>query len=145
MLDHVSLFVDDFQKGLEFYDSLLEPLNIKRFMTFKSTAGYGTEHSKFFWITAVGALPSLSERRKLGLHIAFHAPERLAIDRWYENALKLGAMDNGKPGIREEYHPNYYAAYIVDIHGWPLEAVCHHPLENEGSMAYLKEFSKLIT
>lgn len=131
MLDHVSLFVDDFHKALEFYDSLLMPLNIKRFMTFKDTAGYGTEHSKFFWVTAVGSLPPIEERKKLGFHIAFHASNRLSIRKWFENAMQLGAVNNGNPGIREKYHHNYYAAYIIDLYGWPLEAVCHHPVENE--------------
>lgn len=129
MLDHVSLYVDDLQKGVSFYDSLLAPLDIKRFMTFEKTAGYGDGHHKFFWITTVGSVPPLPERKNLGFHVAFHVHNRATINAWHQKALALGAIDNGKPGIREQYHPHYYAAYILDIFGWPLEAVCHHPIE----------------
>lgn len=58
-------------------------------------------------------------------HIAFGAANRDLVDRFYDVALKAGGTDNGKPGIREKYHPNYYAAFILDLDGHNIEAVCH--------------------
>lgn len=131
MLDHVSLYVDDFTHGLHFYDSLLEPIGIQRITTLDSTAGYGTAHNQFLWLTTQGALPPPEQRHLLGVHVAFHLHDHTAIRTWHARALALGAQDNGAPGIRPHYHPDYYAAYIIDVFGWPLEAVCHRPREAE--------------
>jgi catechol 2,3-dioxygenase-like lactoylglutathione lyase family enzyme len=62
-----------------------------------------------------------------GAHIAFVAADEGAVERWYEVALRHGGTDNGPPGLREQYHPNYYACFVIDPDGYHLEAVCHRP------------------
>ena len=61
------------------------------------------------------------------MHIAFVAENREQVDQFYEAAIAAGAKDNGKPGIREEYHLNYYGAFVLDPDGHNIEAVCHKP------------------
>jgi len=79
-----------------------------------------------FWI----GLP-LAKRRKAkacaGSHIAFVAANRKAVDAFYKAALKAGGKDNGKPGLRPEYHANYYGAFVFDPEGHAIEACCHNP------------------
>ena len=62
-----------------------------------------------------------------GQHIAFRAPDRAAVDAFYAAALAAGGRDNGPPGLRPNYHPDYYAAFVLDPDGHRLEAVCHRP------------------
>ena len=61
------------------------------------------------------------------VHIALGASTRKAVDAYYKAAIKAGGKDNGKPGIRAHYHPNYYAAFVLDPDGFNVEAVCHTP------------------
>lgn len=61
------------------------------------------------------------------MHIAFSAQSRDQVDQFYQAAMEVGAKDNGKPGIREIYHPNYYGAFVFDPDGYNIEAVCHQP------------------
>ena len=61
------------------------------------------------------------------MHLCFVAETRAQVDAFYQAAIAAGARDNGKPGIREHYHPNYYAAFVIDLNGVNLEAVCHEP------------------
>ncbi len=64
------------------------------------------------------------------MHIAFLAENREQVNQFYEAAVSAGAKDNGKPGTREIYHPNYYAAFIIDPDGHNIEAVCHKEEES---------------
>jgi hypothetical protein len=61
------------------------------------------------------------------MHLCFTANSRAEVDAFYEAAIGAGARDNGRPGIREHYHPNYYGAFVIDLNGVNLEAVCHKP------------------
>jgi predicted lactoylglutathione lyase len=61
------------------------------------------------------------------MHLCFTAKSRGAVDAFYKAALAAGARDNGPPGIRAHYHPNYYGAFVIDLNGVNLEAVCHLP------------------
>jgi catechol 2,3-dioxygenase-like lactoylglutathione lyase family enzyme len=130
MIDHVSFSVNDFHKSLKFYDETLQILGYERLMTFDTpehqVAGYGAGDKPYFWIGAE-TNPRGDEwiGRSRGFHIAFKAPHRAAIHVWHQKCLELGGQDNGTPGPRPEYHPGYYAGFIIDPNGWRIEAVLH--------------------
>lgn len=119
MLDHVSLRVADFPASLAFYKAAFEPLGIRLLYGDNATyAGFGFAPQAFFWINVSGTPGT-------GTHIAFPAESRAAVDAFYRAALAAGARDNGAPGLRPHYHPDYYAAFVFDLDGYNLEAVCH--------------------
>ncbi len=127
MLDHISIGIRDFEGGLAFYDAVLKTLGYARNMTFDRAAGYGGPGDPAgpqFWIGAPSEGETAPSR---GFHVAFRAETRVMVDAFHEAALAAGARDNGKPGLRPEYHPNYYAAFVIDPEGHNLEAVCHKP------------------
>lgn len=82
--------------------------------------GFGASEKPFFWLGE-------SEDASGPLHIAFAAPNRAGVDAFYEAALKAGGTDNGAPGLRPHYHANYYGAFVLDLDGNNVEAVCHLP------------------
>lgn len=127
VIDHVMIYVQDYLKSRAFYDNTLALLGIKRLMTFdrKNVAGYGADIKPYFWLSDQVNKGKEEEVGK-GMHIAFSAPSRAAVDQWYTECLKFGGIDNGKPGLRSEYHPSYYAAFIIDPDGWRIEAVYHN-------------------
>src|SRR5207248_628470 len=84
-------------------------------------AGFGKAGKASFWIEALGK--PVQGR----LHIALGADSREQVDAFHAAAIEAGGTDNGAPGVREIYHPNYYGAYVLDPDGNNLEAVCHHP------------------
>jgi catechol 2,3-dioxygenase-like lactoylglutathione lyase family enzyme len=126
MLDHIGFPVSDFARSVAFYDAALAPLGARRLMevTAEMTgdaahAGYGVQKPDF-WIGTGDAL-------KGRLHVAFTAENRAAVDAFYAAAMAAGAADNGPPGLRPHYHPNYYGAFVLDPDGHNIEAVCHKP------------------
>lgn len=130
MLDHISISVKDFQQSVEFYDQTLKILGITRLMTFDTSehqvAGYGIGGKPYFWIGTEEH--SNSEEfigKARGFHIAFKGQNIESINAWHDKCLKLGGIDNGAPGPRPEYHPGYYAGFIIDSNGWRIEAVLH--------------------
>jgi predicted lactoylglutathione lyase len=74
----------------------------------------------FFWI-------GTGEKKSGSVHVAFTATSRAQVDAFYKAAMAAGGSDNGPPGIREYYHPNYYGAFVLDPDGNNVEAVCHAP------------------
>jgi catechol 2,3-dioxygenase-like lactoylglutathione lyase family enzyme len=121
MLDHVTIGVGDMKWSKEFYDKALRPLGIERLYTEGETfAGYGANRKAFFWI-------GLRNQPQTGAHIAFTGKDRETVDAFYVAALAAGGRDNGQPGLRPHYHPNYYGAFILDRDGHNIEAVCHLP------------------
>ena len=125
MLDHIGLAVADFERSKSFFIDALAPLDITLLMevTAEQTggdahAGFGTEQKAFFWI-GNGRKPTN------GVHVAFTAKSRSQVDAFYQAALTTGGRDNGPPGLRPQYHPNYYGAFILDADGNNIEAVCH--------------------
>jgi catechol 2,3-dioxygenase-like lactoylglutathione lyase family enzyme len=92
-------------------------------------AGYKNSSGSSFWIYAKdrqqNALPPIQPTPRF--HLAFQAANRSAVDAFYAAAIAQGGTDDGAPGIRAHYHPNYYAAYVCDPDGYKLEAVCHNP------------------
>jgi catechol 2,3-dioxygenase-like lactoylglutathione lyase family enzyme len=117
MIDHFTVTVSDADRSRAFYDKVLEPLGYALKMSFEGFHGYGDE-KPCLWIKQgpVATQP---------MHIAFLAPSRAAVDSFHRVALAMGAEDNGAPGVREHYHEHYYAAFVVDPDGHPIEAVCH--------------------
>ena len=119
MLDHVSIGVRDIAHSQAFYDRALAPLGITRlYAEGDRFAGYGVKPKAFFWI-GVRATP------QTGAHIAFAAPDHATVARFHEAAVAAGGKDNGPPGIRPHYHPNYYGAFVLDPDGHNIEVVCH--------------------
>ncbi|UGY05666.1 VOC family protein [Bradyrhizobium quebecense] len=121
MLDHVTIGISDIERSRTFYDAALRPLGITRlYAEGAEFAGYGVRPKAFFWIGR-RATP------QTGAHIAFTANDRVTVDRFYDDAIKAGGRDNGRPGIRPHYHANYYGAFVLDPDGHNIEAVCHAP------------------
>ncbi len=121
MLDHVSIGVRDIDAARRFYDAALTPLGYKCLSHDAGSLGYGRDRVAF-WISA-------SERPVppddgSGLHFCFAAPTRKSVDAFHVAALDAGGRDNGKPGLRPEYDPNYYAAFAIDPDGYRVEAHC---------------------
>jgi len=122
MLDHVGFAVSDYDRSKAFYQKALAPLGISLLLEpAGQAAGFGQDGERFFWIEAQG-------RPVQGrLHVAFTVEDRETVDAFYAAALEAGATDNGAPGVREIYHPDYYGAYVLDPDGHNIEAVCHKP------------------
>jgi catechol 2,3-dioxygenase-like lactoylglutathione lyase family enzyme len=120
ILSHVSLGTNDYARSKPFYDGVLATLQIKCMMEFDGGAGYGREFPEF-WIGPPhdGGKASVGN----GTHISFSASSKEEVDAFYAKALALGGSDDGKPGLRPEYLPNYYAAFVRDPEGHKLEAV----------------------
>ncbi len=85
-------------------------------------AGFGANGKPAFWI-------GTGETTRGSLHVALVAGSRAAVDAFHHAALATGARDNGAPGLRPQYHPNYYGAFVIDPDGHNLEAVCHAPAD----------------
>lgn len=120
MLDHVTLYVKDLQKARAFYTAALAPLGYEVLMEAPQSIGMGADQKPDLWITEDPANTRPS-------HLAFSALTRKAVDAFHAAALAAGAKDNGKPGLRLEYHPTYYAAFVLDENGHNIEAVTHRP------------------
>ena len=128
MLDHVGFAVADAERSKRFYEQALAPLGITLIMSATSdqteaggTAhGFGSDGKPYFWVGD-------NERVGEGTHVAFEADTRAKVDAFYQAALAAGGKDNGSPGIRAHYHPNYYGAFVFDPDGINVEAVCHRP------------------
>jgi catechol 2,3-dioxygenase-like lactoylglutathione lyase family enzyme len=126
MLDHVGFAVADAERSRQFYERALAPLGITLIMSVppaKTEAGgtahgFGSDGKPYFWIGD-------KERVGEGTHVAFATETRGQVDEFYEAALAAGGKDNGPPGIRARYHPDYYAAFVLDPDGMNIEAVCH--------------------
>ena len=115
MLDHIGIAVRDIARSIAFYEKALAPLGYKVVMQFPGAAGFGKDGKPDFWL---GQGPTGHA------HVAF-ASDRKGIDRFYAAAMAAGGTDNGPPGIRAHYHPNYYGAFVKDPDGHNIEAVCH--------------------
>ena len=121
MLDHVSIGVRDLQAAKRFYDAALKPLGYTCLHEFDGSLGYGAKTAGF-WVSAVES-PVPSDP-KSGLHVCFTALSRDSVGAFHAAALQAGGRDNGKPGLRAEYGPNYAAAFVVDPDGYRIEAYC---------------------
>ncbi len=117
-LDHIGLSVTDLEASKAFFKAALAPLDIELLAEFPGVAGFGRDSKPEFWFAQSGDPQS-------GLHLAFAARTRAEVDAFYKAALAAGATDNGAPGIRAHYHPDYYGAFVIGPDGHNVEAVCH--------------------
>lgn len=123
MLDHISIGVRDIARTKRFYDATLQPLGYRCLTQNTASLGYGSD-AVAFWITPVERPVPPDEES--GLHFCFAAPDRDAVDAFHAAALRAGGRDNGAPGWRAEYSPDYYAAFVIDPDGYRIEAYCRH-------------------
>jgi catechol 2,3-dioxygenase-like lactoylglutathione lyase family enzyme len=117
MIDHIGVQVTDLEHSVAFYTKALAPLGYTLIMRFPQFAGFGVDGKPDFWITQA--------RPTDKLHIAFRAAGRGVVRAFHDEAIAAGGKDNGGPGVREIYHPNYYGAFVLDPDGHNIEAVCH--------------------
>ena len=135
MLGHVSLRVADYDRSKRFYAVALAPLGYTLAMENSSGAGFRKGFIPDFWIKQgepmiVGARVAPLAPAGCGgpaVHVAFAGDNRTTVDAFYRAALAAGARDNGAPGLRPAYHPNYYGAFVLDPDGYNIEVVCHQP------------------
>jgi catechol-2,3-dioxygenase len=118
MFDHVLLNVSNRKESMKFYTPILEVLGIKALYDQHEYTGYGTDRLHF-WLHE-------SEKQNVTrkAHLAFSAESRKEVDEFYQTALAVGGQSNGAPGLRE-HGPKYYAAYVLDVEGNNIEAVCN--------------------
>ena len=121
MIDHTGVNVNDFEASRRFYSATLAPLGYELLLeVYDSVAGFGEQGKPDFWIVQ-------GEANTPRIHVAFRADTRQKVNTFYEAALGVGGRENGAPGLRPQYHPDYYGAFILDPDGHNIEAVCHSP------------------
>lgn len=121
MFDHVGLRVRDLAQSTRFFARALEPLGLALQSEGNGYAGFGPPGAPALWLHEHAPPPGTAG---IGVHLAFAAPSREAVDGFHAAALAAGARDNGKPGLRRDYGESYYAAFVVDGEGNNVEAVC---------------------
>lgn len=125
MIDHIGIKVADFDRARAFYDKAMAPLGARLVMMVppehtggRKVGGYGRDRP-VYWIGEGGM--------EAPVHVAFTAGTRAEVDAFHRAALAAGGRDNGAPGLRPHYHPDYYGAFVFDPDGNNIEAVCHRP------------------
>ncbi len=125
MLDHVILDVADYDRAKAFYTAALEPLGCGPLVEFEegetTMCGFGRDRKATVWIARRPHDP------RGGAHVAFEAASRTDVEAFHAAAVAAGGRDNGAPGLRRQYEPTYYAAYVLDPDGNNIEAVTHEP------------------
>ncbi len=120
MIDHISLKVSDFARSRAFYELALKPLGYA--MVFSNDreqyAGFAGPDRERIWIGRG------DNDIKGAVHVAIMAQDRATVRRFHDEAIKAGGRDNGAPGLRPQYSPNYYGAFVLDPDGHNIEAVC---------------------
>lgn len=123
MFSHITLGTNDWPRAKAFYQAIMAALHIPQFMETEEGAAYGElTGAKLFVGPAYDGKPTSVGN---GTHVAFVAKTRVEVDTFYAAAMENGGIDEGAPGLRPHYHPNYYGAYVRDLDGNKLQAVCH--------------------
>ena len=117
MFDHGGLKVKSLEASVRFYAAALEPLGLVLCSRDDSSAGFGPAGEPGLWLYTAKVSSAAA-------HVAFHATDRKAVDRFYSRGREAGGRDNGAPGVRADYAPTYYAAFLTDPDGNNVEAVC---------------------
>ena len=127
MIDHTGIVVSDFDKSKNFYSKVLSAIGYSLLMEFPASvtghtdvAGFGEPPKPDFWV-------SKGSPNNPPIHVAFRVGTRAQVDAFFKAAITAGGRDNGPPGLRLHYHPNYYGAFVLDPDGHNIEAVCHSP------------------
>jgi catechol 2,3-dioxygenase-like lactoylglutathione lyase family enzyme len=117
MFDHIGIKVSNFEASVRFYTAALAPLGQGLCSRDETSAGFGPPGEPALWLYRGGASGP-------GAHLAFRAADRAAVDRFHAASLAAGGRDHGRPGLRKDYSPTYYAAFVLDPDGNNIEAVC---------------------
>jgi catechol 2,3-dioxygenase-like lactoylglutathione lyase family enzyme len=121
MIAHMSIGVRDIDRSKRFYDAALEPLGYRCVRAARTATGYGYGAETIaFWVML--AEHPIAPDEKSGLHVCFAAPSAAAVEAFHAAALRSGGQDNGRPGLRPLYAPDYYAAFVIDPDGYRIEA-----------------------
>jgi catechol 2,3-dioxygenase-like lactoylglutathione lyase family enzyme len=120
ILDHIGFAVANFARSRAFYTAALAPLGIVVVEEGENWAMIGRDGEPRFWFGAIGTPPGR-------IHLAFSARNRAEVRAFHAAALAAGAEVNGGPGLRPQYHPDHYGAFVIDPEGHNIEAVCHAP------------------
>jgi catechol 2,3-dioxygenase-like lactoylglutathione lyase family enzyme len=119
MYDHIGLKVRDLDASVRFYEGALKALGHVLCSRDASGAGFGPAGEPALWLYAAG-----KGAAGPGVHVAFRAANRAAVDRFHRDGIETGGRDHGRPGLRADYSPTYYAAFLLDPDGNNVEAVC---------------------
>jgi len=127
MIDHTGLVVSDFERSKAFYAQALAAIGYRLLAEFPASvtghadvAGFGEAPKPDFWL-------SKGRPNHPPVHVAFRVGSRALVDAFHQAAIAAGARDHGAPGLRPHYHPDYYGAFVLDLDGHNIEAVCHLP------------------
>lgn len=127
MIDHTGITVSDLARSKAFYTAALAPIGYQLLLEFPAAvtghadvAGFGEPPKPDFWLGS-------GTPNQPPLHVAFRAANRQQVDAFHAAALAAGGRDNGAPGLRPHYHPDYYGAFVLDPDGHNIEVVCHQP------------------
>ena len=124
MVDHVSIPVADLARAAAFYDAVLATLGLRRRKERPGAIGYGDDArpAPIFWLLA--RAPQGGAAPGAGLHVSFAASDRASVDAFHSVALHAGGKDAGGPGLRPHYTMPFYGAFVLDLDGFKIEAVC---------------------
>ncbi len=132
MIDHTGVIVSDFTRSRSFYTQALAPIGYTLLAEIPAAvtggtdvAGFGEPPKPDFWLAGATAARPVNHP---AIHVAFRVGSRAQVDAFYHAALAAGGRDNGAPGPRPHYHPDYYGAFVLDPDGHNIEAVCHEPV-----------------
>lgn len=120
MFDHLGFGVTNLAESKAFFLKALQPLGVAVAMEGPYGVGMGQDNKPSLWLSETKEHPA-------HLHLAFTAQTRKQVDEFYWAALAAGGKDNGAPGLRPHYHPDYYGAFVTGPDGHNVEAVCHKP------------------
>jgi len=127
VLDHVSIPVADIDRAASFYDAVLATIGLRRRKERPGAIGYGpeTRAAPVFWI--LQRAQAAAATAGIGLHVSFEAPDRPSVEAFHAVALQCGGRDAGAPGMRPEYTMPFFGAFVLDLDGFKIEAVCRRP------------------